>query len=137
MRIINRTRRSLPIERIQKILEKIVEKEIGDVAIDLLFVGERTIGKLNEAFRNTVGPTDVLTFVYKDEDLYGEVFLCPTAIAKNARKFGCNFEEELLRVVIHAALHLAGYDHEFDVSQSKIMFQKQEAYLKEVERYDG
>lgn len=103
----------------------------------MFFVGERTIRKLNETFRNVTGPTDVLTFVYKDEDLYGEVFLCPNVIAKNAREFGCGFEEELLRGVIHAALHLAGYDHEFDVSQSEIMFEKQEAYLKEVERYDG
>ncbi|AJC73410.1 rRNA maturation factor [Pseudothermotoga hypogea DSM 11164 = NBRC 106472] len=137
VRIINRTRCNLPIKRIRKILEKIILQEIGNVTVDVFFVGERTIRKLNETFRNVTGPTDVLTFVYKDGDLYGEVFLCPNVIAKNAREFGCGFEEELLRGVIHAALHLAGYDHEFDVSQSEIMFEKQEAYLKEVERYDG
>jgi len=115
----------------------VVQKEIGNAVVDVFFVGERTMRKLNEAFRNSSGSTDVLTFVYKDEDLYGELFLCPAVVAKNAQKFGCSFEEELLRVVIHAALHLAGYDHEFDVSQSEIMFEKQEAYLKEVEHHDG
>ncbi|MGB9789029.1 MAG: rRNA maturation RNase YbeY [Thermotoga caldifontis] len=134
MRIQNRTKHRVPIRKIRKIVEKIVEEEIGNVSVDVFFVGEKTIARLNEAFRKVKGSTDVLTFVYNDQDLYGEIFLCPVVISRNARKFGCDYEEELLRVTIHATLHLAGYDHEFDTSRSEVMFQKQEEYLKEVER---
>lgn len=114
-----------------------MENEIGNVKVDVFFIGEKTIAKLNEAFKKSMGPTDVLTFVYGDRDLYGEVFICPAVVAKNAKKFGCDFNEELLRVTIHAALHLAGYDHEVDTSRADIMFQKQEEYLKEVKDHDG
>lgn len=110
-----------------------MEEEIGNVSVDIFFVGEKTIARLNEAFRKVRGSTDVLTFVYNDRDLHGEIFLCPAVISRNAREFGCDYEEELLRVTIHATLHLAGYDHEFDTNRSEVMFQKQEEYLKEVE----
>ncbi|MEN3008885.1 rRNA maturation RNase YbeY [Pseudothermotoga sp.] len=131
----NRTRRKLSIKRIRAILREIIKKEIGDVTVDIFFIGEKTMAKLNQTFRKIKGPTDVLTFVYKEE-LYGEIFICPTIVEKNATRFDCSFEEELLRTVIHAALHLAGFDHELDEKGSEEMFRKQEEYLREVERHD-
>lgn len=98
-------------------------------------MGEKTIASLNQTFRKIKGSTDVLTFVYK-EDPYGEIFICPAVIERNARRYNCSFEEELFRVVVHAALHLAGFDHELNEKGSKEMFQKQEEYLKEVELHD-
>lgn len=105
------------------------------MVVDVFFVGEKTIASLNQTFRKVKGPTDVLTFVYK-EDPYGEIFICPAVIERNARRYNCSFEEELFRVVVHAALHLAGFDHELNEKGSKEMFRKQEEYLREVEFHD-
>ncbi|ACJ75854.1 hypothetical protein H17ap60334_03985 [Thermosipho africanus H17ap60334] len=117
-----------------KYMDEILKTEIGkDVNVNLVFIDKGEIERLNNQYRNINAPTDVLTFVYGDDDLYAEIFVCEDVIKENAEKFYNTFEKELLTVLIHAALHVAGYDHEYDTTNAKEMFQKQEEYLK---KYD-
>jgi probable rRNA maturation factor len=80
--------------------------EDGHVAV--AFVDAERISELNETWRGTPGPTDVLSFpVDADEDAVGErelgdVFICP------------EHTEDLVEAVVHGVLHLTGMDHESD-----------------------
>nr|WP_232503783.1 rRNA maturation RNase YbeY [Thermotoga profunda] len=135
--MINKTRSSINKTLIKKIVDRVLKNEIGEVKVNVIFVGERHIKDLNRDYRDIDSPTDVLTFLYKDQDLFGEIFICPRQVEKNATKYKQPYLTELIRVVIHSCLHLSGYDHELSDNRSKEMFIKQEEYLKEVERYDS
>nr|WP_143606627.1 rRNA maturation RNase YbeY [Thermosipho atlanticus] len=118
-------------EKFLEIMNEVLKEELKkEVNVGLVFVDRDEIEKLNKEYRRMEGPTDVLTFVYGDEDLYAEVFVCEEIVRENAEKFLSSFEDELLTVLIHAALHVAGYDHEYDTSKSEEMFRKQEYYLR-------
>lgn len=137
IQIINRTRSLINKTLIKKVVDKILKNEVGEVKVNVVFVGEKCMRDLNKTYRGIDSPTDVLTFVYKDQDLFGEIFICPRQIEKNAMKYKQSYLTEMIRVVIHSCLHLSGYDHELSDKRSKELFIKQEKYLKEVEGHDS
>jgi rRNA maturation RNase YbeY len=49
-------------------------------------------------------------------------------VKENARHFKQHFSSELLRVILHGALHLCGYDDSTPAQQEE-MRQKEEHYL--------
>lgn len=115
-----------------EIMDNVLKNELKkDVNVSLIFVDKDEMTKLNHEYRKMNGPTDVLTFVYSDDDLFAEIFVCEDVVRENAEKFSNTFEKELLTVLIHAALHVAGYDHEYDKTNAELMFKKQDEYLKE------
>ncbi|AFG35203.1 metalloprotein, YbeY/UPF0054 family [Fervidobacterium pennivorans DSM 9078] len=132
----------------KKKLSEIIEKEIGRVLIHFIFVDTETIAEMNRDYRGKEGPTDVLTFVYGNsheevENLgekafenttepYAEGYICLDIVKKNAEEYNNTFEKELLTVVVHSILHMAGYDHEYDATNAEEMFQKQEMYLRKL-----
>jgi probable rRNA maturation factor len=78
----------------------------GHVAIE--YVGAEKIAQLNEEFRGTTGPTDVLSFPI-DQDApaagpreLGDIVICPAHTS------------DMREAVVHGALHLTGMDHETD-----------------------
>jgi len=115
-------------------LEEIVRKEIGDVVVNVIFIDKKTISQLNSKFRKKRGATDVLTFPYGDEDLFGEIYVCLDIVEENAKRFHNTLERELVEVIVHGILHLAGYDHEYSKENEKEMFEKQTKYVEEVMR---
>ena len=78
--------------------------------VNVVISDEDTIRKMNEQFRGVNKATDVLAFPL-DDTIPGEIWVCPSIIQDNAEKFKEPYEEELLRVLAHGVLHLAGYDH--------------------------
>ncbi len=111
-------------------IQRIIDKEIGNVKVNVVFVGEKRMRNLNKSYKSADYPTDVLTFVYQEDDIYAEIFVCPSIVEKNALKYKETFERELVRTLIHSCLHIAGYDHEMKDAGSKEMFEKQERYLR-------
>ena len=80
--------------------------EDGHVAVE--FVVAERIAELNEAHRDTSGPTDVLSFPIDEAGAtpgpreLGDIVICP------------DHTEDLREAVVHGALHLTGMDHETD-----------------------
>ncbi len=80
--------------------------EDGHVAVE--FVAAGRIAELNEAHRDTSGPTDVLSFPIDEAGAtpgpreLGDIVICP------------DHTEDLREAVVHGALHLTGMDHETD-----------------------
>ena len=100
--------------------------------VSLAFVGKAEIKKLNKKFRNKNKATDVLSFELKQNNILGEIVICPEVVKENAKKFGVTGKSEMLKVFVHGILHLCGYDHEKSEAEEKVMEAKQEKYLSKV-----
>jgi rRNA maturation RNase YbeY len=67
---------------------------------------------MNQQYLKHSTLTDVITFPFstKDEPVSAEIYISIERIRENAKTYGIQYQNELLRVMIHGALHLCGYD---------------------------
>ncbi|MBI2356622.1 rRNA maturation RNase YbeY [Candidatus Dojkabacteria bacterium] len=100
--------------------------------ISVVFVDSDEIERLNREYRDSKGPTDVLSFNIDEE--INEVYVCPGFIYQSYR--GKNFQEEILRMVVHGILHIYGHDHKGKfvtlTKDSEDMFKIQEKILNSI-----
>lgn len=82
--------------------------------INIIIVDSNFIQQINKTYRNKNLPTDVLSFVYNDRDLLGEIFLCLESNKEKALKGKTDELTRLKKIMIHGFLHLVGYDHRTD-----------------------
>ena len=85
-------------------------------------VDEETIAELNAKWMDKEGPTDVLAFPMDElrpglvneepeEGVLGDLVLCPSVAAEQAKTAGHATADELDMLTVHGILHLLGYDH--------------------------
>lgn len=86
--------------------------KVGSWDIAVVLCSDRFIGQLNETYRAKAGPTDVLSFPAGDETASGDIVISLDSVYRNAQAFDVPPDEELIRVAVHGALHLAGYAHD-------------------------
>jgi len=103
-----------------------------DAAMTLRIVDEAEGRELNKKYRGKDYATNVLTFVYDDEQtppglplsgeevLAGDVVICAPVVAREAREQGKELAEHYAHLAIHATLHLQGYDHENDADAAEM-----------------
>ena len=84
--------------------------ELRGREVNVVVSDGRAMRGMNKRFRGVDTATDVLAFPL-DEVVLGEIWLCPSVISKNAKMFNQEFRVEIVRVLVHGILHLAGYDH--------------------------
>ena len=114
------SKRMLKIKEIVKSIIKINEldfKKNNSYILNLIFVDNKKIKKINQRYRNQNEATDVLTFVtflnnkkIKNE-AYCDIFFSAEMIKKDAHKNYLNFYDHLTHLIIHCFLHVNGYDH--------------------------
>jgi probable rRNA maturation factor len=122
---------------LKKVAKKILvgEKISVKTNLSIAIVSEGEIKKLNKRYRGINRSTDVLSFgkfeIKREEDDFSEpeVIICPEEVRKNSKLSKEPFEKELARVLIHALLHLNGFEHEEGGEKEKKMFERQEKYL--------
>ena len=96
----------------------------GEIAIVL--ADDARLRELNRRYRGTDRATDVLSFEYDESAMVGrpgtrhrrhsrrisgDIVISLDRVAEQARRYRVSRGEELARLVIHGALHLAGLDH--------------------------
>ncbi|MBM7559111.1 rRNA maturation RNase YbeY [Marinitoga litoralis] len=130
----NQNIKSIDIEKIKYIAEKVLLKEIGqgDYELNILITNNEEIAKYNEEYRKKEGPTDVLSFEYGlDEETIGDIIISVEKIEEQAPDFGNTFDEEFFYILIHGILHICGYDH-IEEEDKNIMFPLQDKYYNEL-----
>jgi rRNA maturation RNase YbeY len=61
-------------------------------------------------------------------NISGEIYISLDRVKENSLKFNSQFHDELLRVMIHGVLHLAGY-RDKKPNEISTMRKREEAYL--------
>src|SRR5262245_35050786 len=83
-----------------------------DCAVTVRFVGTREGQTLNSLYRGKDYATNVLTFVYDDEALEGDIVLCAPVLRHEAKAQGKTFADHCAHLLVHGMLHLQGYEHD-------------------------
>jgi probable rRNA maturation factor len=128
---------SIKADLLQEFAEYILSREAADTdyQISLLLTDSNQMREYNRKFRGVDGCTDVLSFEGEALDLGGRnLRLCDIIIDTNQvfRQKGKNtYNEEFWQVLIHALLHLAGYDHVKPADKKK-MEDAEENYRKQI-----
>ena len=99
------------LEKLEQIKKKLTQKDI-----ELIFVNNDEIAKINEEFRGIKKPTDVLSFPLIDMPNcpLGTIIISIDKVKEMAVELGHRADNELTLLFIHGLLHLLGYDHEED-----------------------
>lgn len=97
--------------------------------IDIIVCSDSYLLKVNRDYLQHDYYTDIITFDYgKGSVLEGELFISEDRIKENSHLYGCTFQEEFKRVVIHGILHLIGYKDKTS-GQKRVMRSKENLYL--------
>jgi probable rRNA maturation factor len=91
----------------------------GEAELSVALVDDAAIAALNARYRGRQGPTDVLSFslfegahAERRGALLGDVVVSLETAERQARRGRRSLDDEVLRLLIHGALHLVGHDHE-------------------------
>jgi rRNA maturation RNase YbeY len=78
--------------------------------INIILTTDKFLQELNSEYLSRDYLTDVIAFDYSEGNtVSGDVFISMERIRENAEIYGEGETKELLRVMIHGLLHLAGY----------------------------
>ena len=87
--------------------------------LTVVLVDDREITRLNRRYFRRNRPTNVISFPMMDgtppslpAKMLGEVIISADTARRDAEEVGKKAGEEILFLLIHGILHLAGYDHE-------------------------
>lgn len=107
---------------IQTWVNTVLLNRIDSAEIGVRLVDEKESASLNETYRHHSGPTNVLSFPYdipkniahaikQPRPLLGDVVMCASIIAREAKKQNKTLAAHWAHIVTHGVLHLLGYDH--------------------------
>src|SRR5690625_1532551 len=118
LEFINQTDESIPVADplLKEILQQ-MEKSFGVrfQMIELVYVDENEIVRINREFLGKEYITDIITFPYHDPgstEIEGTLFCCAHRIVEQSRELGTESRQEFYRILIHGMLHLCGFDDE-------------------------
>ena len=143
LRIFNRQRRRAVDRRLLGRLARCLLKELlgrEDYELGAHLIGAEEMARLNEAFLQHQGSTDVITFNYQEGPaagkIYGEIFISMDDALLHAGQFRTRWEEEVTRYLVHGVLHLEGCD-DLERAARRAMKRRENKLLKELSsRFD-
>jgi probable rRNA maturation factor len=122
-------------KEIEELVKGVLRSEGISLPLDVIFVDDDFMRKLNRKFTRRRKTTDVLSFgmnegenIGVDYPGLGDIYVSLDQAKRQSKEYGISFEEETSRLVIHGVLHILGYDHKNKI-QAKMMKEKEEKYL--------
>ncbi|MCI6339341.1 MAG: rRNA maturation RNase YbeY [Campylobacter sp.] len=102
------------------LLEQIADF-LGAGDVELVFVSDDEMRKINRSQRGIDKATDVLSFPYEQVSggLMGSVVISTDTASRVAGELGHSIECEIALLFLHGVLHILGYDHEIDGGQMR------------------
>jgi|WetSurMetagenome_2_1015567.scaffolds.fasta_scaffold09173_3 probable rRNA maturation factor len=133
----NTTKYKIDEKLIKKTAEKFLQsRRLGKKNISFAFINDAEMLALNRRFRKMNKTTDVLSFSENtssfeaclsgkggDEgnNFFGEIVISPAQIKKQAAENNNSFQDELIFILVHGLLHLAGYNDETEKDRLKMI----------------
>lgn len=121
LQILNQTSLILPFEESEAqalIAEIEKEQKCSFSSIELVYVKEEEIVRINKEFLQRDYITDIISFRYDEDesnaDIEGSLVCCAPRIKEQAAEFNQTEKQEFLRILVHGLLHLIGYDDQSD-----------------------
>jgi probable rRNA maturation factor len=116
------------VTNILRFVYKKEEKELPKIAI--VFTYNNFIKKINRSFLKHNYTTDVIAFpLGNDGGVEAEIYVNLDAAKRQSYEYKITYSEEVRRLIVHAALHLLGYDDK-TMRDSKQMNVREEMYLR-------
>ena len=111
----------------------------GNSEVNVTFVDNKEIRRLNARFRENDSVTDVLSFPLGENGefdlnpdtgskLLGDIVISLEKAEEQAAEFGHSLEREVCYLAVHSMLHLLGYDH-MEPKEKAIMRHKEETVM--------
>ena len=99
-----------------------------NIEVNVIFVSEREILRVNKQYLNHHYVTDVISFNNQRPPVlppnepwgFGDIFVCYPVARKNAKEFGHTILQEMLMYVTHGASHLSGMDDHDPVDRAEM-----------------
>lgn len=109
------------------------------VEVNVIFVDEKEILRINKQYLNHHYVTDVISFSQEcpfalppgELWAFGDIFVCYPVARKNAKQFNHTILQEMLMYVTHGALHLSGMDDHIPQERAE-MDRQAEKIIKQV-----
>lgn len=97
--------------------------------INVIFCSDPYLLEINRHYLHHDYFTDIITFDYCENGvLSGDLFISVDTVKDNSEEYQVMFHVELLRVIIHGVMHLAGYKDKTDPDAAK-MRERENHYL--------
>ncbi len=99
-------------------------ESIFDSNVKIILVSDDNIHELNKRFLKHNRSTDVITFNLDEQEIDGEIYISIDTAKVQAEEYKVTLTQELMRLSVHGALHLAGYNDK--TKREKIIMTKLE-----------
>ncbi len=131
----NKTRSRIDLVLVKKVAEKFLKyynikrrfanmngdnTNDNNVEVSIGFVGGKTIRGLNKQYRGVDKATDILSFPDQESNFLGEVIINYAQIKKQAKYYSKSVKQELIFILVHGLLHLAGYDDKTETGKQEM-----------------
>ena len=118
---------------VQSLVNEVVDYEGNSFdEVSIYFVSAKKISRLHLQFFDDPSVTDCISFPI-DAEMMGDVFVCPKAALLYADNHNKNPYHELTLYVVHALLHLMGYD-DIEKKLKATMRKAEGRHLKHIEK---
>lgn len=105
--------------------------------VEVVFVDETEIVRINKEFLNRDYVTDIISFRYDEidtnQEIEGTLYCCAQRIQEQSVEFGESAQNEFLRIITHGLLHLVGFDDQ-SPEEKKEMTRLEDFFLKKLGR---
>lgn len=128
------------IDLVKEIMIYVLKKEkINHPVLNVIFVDDKEIHRINKEYRNIDRETDVISFALEDDKsmveapgyrILGDIYISIDKAKRQAIEYNHSFKRELCFLAVHGLYHLLGFDHQTK-EEEEIMFKKQEEALDE------
>jgi len=102
-------------EHLKKFTARVLKSSgISQYAVNIVFINDEKMTGLNKKFKKRKSSTDVLSFNLSDgssDIVEGEVYISLERAKEQSLDYHVPYREEIIRLVTHGLLHLAGRTH--------------------------
>lgn len=127
-------------ERLARAARHVARREGRPASFSVTCLTRAGMRRMNRRHLGKTGDTDVIAFCLPQPDgvLVGDLYICDEVVRREAVSRGIPLWEERLRVAVHGALHVLGYDHPPGPERSRTaMWRRQERYVRELRPGDS